>query len=64
MYEYEDIRKQGATAAVGGAWLLDCPYFRRDLLPSRTHEPLTQWLQKVRAWETGWRDEQRTRARM
>lgn len=59
---YEEIRKLGATAAIEGAWLLDCPYFRLEMLPSRTLEPLAQWLGKVQAWETGWRDEQRARA--
>ncbi len=61
---YEEIRRLGATAAIEGAWLLDCPYLRLDLLPSRTGEPLNQWLEKVRAWENGWREVQRRRPRM
>nr|WP_241076277.1 CrpP-related protein [Achromobacter insuavis] len=43
---------------------LDCPYFRLELMPTWTREPLTQWLAKVRAWEAGWQDQQHSRARM
>lgn len=47
-----------------GAWKLDCPYLKQESLPSRTREPLRQWLEKVRAWESGWQDEQRSRPRL
>ncbi|CAB3693737.1 MAG: hypothetical protein J0I68_02600 [Achromobacter sp.] len=61
---YDDIRRQGSSAAEQGAVKLDCPYFRLELMPTWTREPLTQWLAKVRAWEAGWQDQQHSRARM
>ncbi|CAB3700784.1 CrpP-related protein [Achromobacter sp. SIMBA_011] len=61
---YEDIRRLGAAAAMQGAWKLDCPYFKLESLPSRTREPIGQWLEKVRAWEGGWQDQQRLRPRL
>lgn len=61
---YENIRRLGAVAATQGAWKLDCPYLKLESLPCRTREPLGVWMEKVRAWENGWQDEQRSRPRL
>lgn len=52
---YEDIERDGASAAGEGLTLLDCPYFIAQAMPNHTGEAIAEWHAKVDAWETGWR---------
>ncbi|AVJ30143.1 CrpP-related protein [Achromobacter spanius] len=50
----EEIQARGAQAARNGWTLFDCPFFRADQMPGHTGEAISDWRQKVDAWETGW----------
>lgn len=53
----EDIQAQGAQAARNGWSVFDCPYFRADAMPGHTGESISDWREKVDAWEMGWKKE-------
>ena len=53
---YEDIHRDGASAAQEGKSLLDNPYFKAAAMPNHTGEPIEEWHARVDAWESGWRE--------
>ncbi|CAB3847676.1 hypothetical protein YH64_018475 [Achromobacter sp. LC458] len=57
----DDIQKLGAQAAREGFSLWDCPYLRAEEMPGHTGGPIAEWREKIRAWETGWRKQVRSR---
>lgn len=59
---FEDIRRDGATAARQGKSLLDCPFFKAECMPGHTGEPVCEWHARVDAWERGWREASLNRA--
>ncbi|WP_312992684.1 MULTISPECIES: CrpP-related protein [Achromobacter] len=53
----DDIQKRGAEAARKGLSLLDCPYLKASEMPAHTGESPGDWIQRVTAWEEGWKRE-------
>ncbi|MFJ3460870.1 CrpP-related protein [Achromobacter spanius] len=53
----DDIQKKGAEAARNGLSLLNCPYLKAAAMPAHTGEPPGDWIQRVAAWEEGWKRE-------
>ncbi|MNU43070.1 hypothetical protein D3C71_318460 [compost metagenome] len=51
---HDDIQKLGAQAARDGMTLWDCPYYQAAAMPGHTGESITEWREKVDAWEAGW----------
>ena len=52
----KDIRKLGMEAARTGLALCDCPYYRAKVMPAHTGEPISNWVHRVDAWESGWQE--------
>lgn len=53
----DDIQKTGEEAARNGLSLLDCPYLKAAAMPAHTGESPGDWIQRVAAWEKGWKKE-------
>lgn len=53
----KDIQKEGAEAARKGLSLLNCPYLKADAMPGHTGESPGEWIERVKAWEQGWKSE-------
>ncbi|CUJ69258.1 CrpP-related protein [Achromobacter aegrifaciens] len=58
----KDIQKEGAEAARKGLSLLNCPYLKADAMPGHSGEAPGEWLERVNAWEEGWKRESAQRA--
>lgn len=56
-----EIQKEGAEAARKGLSLLNCPYLKADAMPGHTGEPPGEWIERVNAWEEGWKRESEKR---
>jgi len=54
---FDDIQKMGEEAARNGLSLLDCPYLKAAAMPAHTGESPGDWIQRVAAWEEGWKNE-------
>jgi len=52
-----EIQKEGAEAARKGLSLLSCPYLKADAMPGHTGECPREWIERVNAWEEGWKRE-------
>jgi len=52
-----EIQKEGAEAARKGLSLLNCPYLKADAMPGHTGEAPGEWIERVKAWEEGWKRE-------
>ncbi|MFJ3465881.1 CrpP-related protein [Achromobacter spanius] len=50
-------RREGAEAARNGLSLLNCPYLKAAEMPAHTGESPGDWIQRVAAWEEGWKNE-------
>ncbi|MGJ7570685.1 CrpP-related protein [Variovorax sp. RB2P76] len=53
----DSLETEGADARARGLSLFDNPFYKRDALPSKTHDSAATWSRKAEAWTRGWRSE-------
>lgn len=55
--EISELRRQGADARAVGRAVFENPLYSADRAPPTTGEPIPHWIEKVGAWNLGWRIE-------